>query len=859
MFQAGGVLLTLLKSLYHDIVSVFPPAVPLTAEVFDAILRHGKCNGCVIPPSLLEDMLAVPAYFDTLASLKFVQFGSGPLSKAAGDKLLTRQHDCPHYIGSSECGLYILLELDDPVQDWQYFRFHPWTGADMRIMNSDEKVRELFIVRGKNTVPGIQPVFELFPDLEEWSTRELYSQHPTKPDHWRFIGRADDVLVLSNGEKLNPIETENRIANAHPAVSGALVVGKGRFQPALLLEIRGVDTQDPQNRFKLIEEIWPTVERSNVEAPKHGQLVKSLILFTSPEKSFARTPKLSVRRGPTIESYAKEIDDMYDKFEADADSIEEIDLPSKPDMSSIDGIQDTLMILMTRLAGWDASPDPDEDLFMLGLDSLHVTRMVRALKQVFKRAGASDVQERVTAQLVYNSPTIRTLSQSICKIAKDGLKASTTGIDAPREREMENLIEKYSKFELDVESRSATAAGSKDREMKVLLTGSTGSLGTYLLSALLSDPRIAHVYCVNRSEDARERQLDNLTSQSIPHPKFDERVQFLHTKALSAPFLGLSKDSYGSLQEAGITHIIHNAWPVNFNLSLASFSSHLAGVRALIEFCANMAGSTRFFFVSSLSSVTSLSARMRVPEEIVFDNSAPSHMGYGESKYVAERILREANIKHGDKTTCTVLRVGQIAGPVGASTGTWPLREWLPSLVVSSKCVGALPKTLGRMEKVDWIPVDLLADIMHELVIGPEEEVKDETSVYHLLNPKSVAWHDELLPTVRAAIQVETVLPLSEWIERVRQGPEATDQTRPNPARKILDFYQDLVLPSLDVDEGQLEATPVDEVHANGNVATAEHERYKTAHSAQSSKTFREMGPVRKEWMEKWIGNWFEQ
>ena len=88
--------MTLLKSLYHDIVSVFqPPLAALNAEVFDGILRYGRCTGCVIPPFLLEQMLEVPAYFDTLASLDFVQFGSGPLSKAAGDQLLTRQNDCP--------------------------------------------------------------------------------------------------------------------------------------------------------------------------------------------------------------------------------------------------------------------------------------------------------------------------------------------------------------------------------------------------------------------------------------------------------------------------------------------------------------------------------------------------------------------------------------------------------------------------------------------------------------------------------------------------------------------------------------------------------------------------------------------
>ena len=165
--------MTLLKSIYHDIVSVFqPPSAALSSEVFDSILRHGRCTGCVIPPYLLEDMLAEPSFFNTLANLDFVQFGSGPLSQATGNQLLTRQKNCPHFIGSSECGLYLLLELDDPVQDWQYFRFHPWSGIDMRPISDDGETFEMFVVRSNAPkVPGVQPVFELFPELHEWRTR----------------------------------------------------------------------------------------------------------------------------------------------------------------------------------------------------------------------------------------------------------------------------------------------------------------------------------------------------------------------------------------------------------------------------------------------------------------------------------------------------------------------------------------------------------------------------------------------------------------------------------------------------------------------------------------------------------------
>ena len=58
-----------------------------------------------------------------------------------------------------------------------------------------------------------------------------------------------------------------------------------------------------------------------------------------------------------------------------------------------------------------------------------------------------------------------------------------------------------------------------------------------------------------------------------------------------------------------------------------------------------------------------------------------------------------------------ILGTDQIAGPLGGN-GVWNRNEWLPSIVTSSKHLGALPGTLGTFEAVDWIPVDVLALIM---------------------------------------------------------------------------------------------------------------------------------------------------
>ena len=856
MAQAGGVLLTLLKSIYHDIVCVFqPPSAALDSQVFAGILRYGNCNGCVIPPFLLEDMLTVPEYFDLLASMKFVQFGSGPLSQGAGELLLTRQKNCPHYIGSSECGLYIMLELDDPVKDWQYFRFHPWSGMDMRPLNGDDSTRELFVVRSDAPkIPGMQPVFELFPDLTEWPTRDLYVQHPTKKDHWRCIGRSDDVLVLSNGEKLNPVHTESLVGSAHPSVTAALVIGQGQFAPGLLIEVRDVDTTDPLKRDELIEGVWPSIQAANQQAAGHAQMSKSLILFTSPGKPFLRTPKLSVRRKPSIDSYAKEIEEMYERYMNGADD-DENNVSPPADLSSLDSIQVFVSNAIHAVTEWDSQPAVEDDLFMSGMDSLQVARITRVLKSAFSRLS---VQVDFNARIIYSHPTIKTLSEAIFQQLNTAQNVPQ-GVQPSREESIERLINEYSNFDsLLAQQNGSVVGGEADREplLNVILTGSTGSLGSYIVLALLENAQVANIICLNRSPDAKERHSSLMVAQGVDasvFSEFDKRVHFLHTSSLSAPQLGLAdREDYDNLQKGKITHIIHNAWPVNFNLSLDSFVSHIAGVRALIDFSASVAEKPKIVFISSLSSMTALSTRTCVPEIVVFDASAPSRMGYGESKYVAERILNKATEASQGTISTSILRVGQIAGPVKSSTAAWPTREWLPSLVISSKTLGALPESLGRMNNVDWVPVDLLASCVNDLLEDNKAQVNGEdtqgrskqSKVFHVLNPNAISW-TELLPTVATQIGVERTMPLKDWIELVRQGPNESSTAHPNPAKKILPFYENLAA-----------AVAGDSAASSDGSVLNEQARYALGNMAQSSQTFREMGPVAKEWMAKWTAKW---
>lgn len=87
--------------------------------------------------------------------------------------------------------------------------------------------------------------------------------------------------------------------------------------------------------------------------------------------------------------------------------------------------------------------------------------------------------------------------------------------------------------------------------------------------------------------------------------------------------------------------IIHNAWRLDFNLTLASFESNVRGTRNLIDLARSGANNLilKFLFTSSIASAQSWDqSRGPYPEQLVSDAKYAVGGGYGEGKYVAERV-----------------------------------------------------------------------------------------------------------------------------------------------------------------------------------------------------------------------------
>ena len=255
-------------SLFYRSVQILPPPeMPPNGKTAIDIMGEHELTQLICPPTLFDDL--VKNYRQELVdrgrSLTHVHNAGGPLAQATGDFLSTKVA-IVQIIGSSETGKLPCLVSER--EDWAWYEWNPHVGgAFMERIDEDSDIYELTVQR----VPGqewAQGVFHVFPETDVYRTRDLFRKHPTK-QLWSFDGRKDDVIVLNNGEKFNPVAMEGSLSG-HPLVKGALVVGSSYDQVGLILE-----TDEQGDDF--VEKVWPAVRKANEEAPKHARLYKHMV------------------------------------------------------------------------------------------------------------------------------------------------------------------------------------------------------------------------------------------------------------------------------------------------------------------------------------------------------------------------------------------------------------------------------------------------------------------------------------------------------------------------------------------------------------------------------------------------------
>ena len=415
-----------------------------------------------------------------------------------------------------------------------YFHYDPnLKGVEFR--EAGDGLYQQFMVRHPST-DLYHATWYTFPDQSEYCTSDLFSKHPTKPNLWFYEGRSDDVIVFSNGEKFNPSAMEATL-RTHPDVKRVIVVGQARFEPAALIELQGSASE--KNEKDVLDSFTPYIIKVNESAPAYAKLQRDHIAFTKPEKPMILADKGSVKRAATTKAYAEEIEQLY--AHANQSSLPTIKL----DAEDRDALEKGLQELLVGTLGLE-SIAPDQDIFAVGADSLQVMNIVKQLKSSFEAQHGHGVvpPHLISAKLVYANPTVAKLANALHQMSGHGAEASGK-FEELRIKKMEDMLAKYSK---DLPKASTNEADFKQDEKKltVVLTGSTGSLGSYILDTLLSSDRVSKVICLNRGAHSEDKQKKSNASRDLITDWESDKVQFLTTD-LGKPRFGLSSDDYDML------------------------------------------------------------------------------------------------------------------------------------------------------------------------------------------------------------------------------------------------------------------------------------------------------------------------
>lgn len=211
-------------------------------------------------------------------------------------------------------------------------------------------------------------------------------------------------------------------------------------------------------------------------------------------------------------------------------------------------------------------------------------------------------------------------------------------------------------------------------------------------------PNVKTVVCLNRrsGSDANARQQKALEERGILIDAASQSKLQVFQATTSKPMLGLEKGDYEELLGKA-THIIHNAWPMTGKRPLSGLESQFQVMRNLIEFGRDISArrpegpKATLQLISSIAVVGDYplwSGNVEVPEErMALESVLPN--GYGEAKFVCERMLDETLHKYPEQFRVMSVRPGQIAG--SKVTGYWNSMEHLSFLFKSSQTVKVLP------------------------------------------------------------------------------------------------------------------------------------------------------------------------
>jgi amino acid adenylation domain-containing protein/thioester reductase-like protein len=599
-------------------------------------------------------------------------------------------------------------------------------------------------------------------------------------------GRSGEICIggcqLARGYLGRPALTAQRFVPDPGGEPGARMYRTGdlgRWLPGDILEVTGrMDRQLKVRGFRIepgeIESVLaghPDISKVSVAAEASDSGDTRLVAYYTPSQAGTSTTAAHHPPAATLRRYLL---DRLPGYMIPAVFVARQHLPAEPEPGSDLGLRELarphadgerhtptqagIAALWARLLGRE-HVGLDDDFFHLGGNSLLAAEMLAHTRTIF---GIPAESAQLLTRRLLRDPTLRAFAAA-ARAARAG-KLSADGDQQDTDFAAEAMLE------VPVRQHRAPARPPRWRAPReVLLTGATGFLGAHLLSELLAATD-ARVWCLVRAdgdEKARGRLAASAARYELPAPP-DDRVVPLPGD-LAEPGLGLPSEAFRGLAR-DIDVIYHVGALVNFVYPYQALrAANVAGTREVIR----LAGESRAIPVHYVSTTAVLaglgvSGVREVTEETPLSDPERLRMGYVETKYVAEELLRNAS-RAG--LPVAVYRPFDIVGSL--ATGAWSTATEIAALIRFMADTGLAPDVDLPL---DFVAADVCAQAIRHISVTQESDGR----VYHLGSPGHATLRS-LTDRLRARGYQVAEIPFDAWAgELAREA--ARDPSHPMTA-----------------------------------------------------------------------------
>lgn len=375
-----------------------------------------------------------------------------------------------------------------------------------------------------------------------------------------------------------------------------------------------------------------------------------------------------------------------------------------------------------------------DNFFSLGGTSLLVTKVILAIETIF--------QSHISLYDFFSLPTIAQLAKILEKNEDNHQKNP--------------IHEKTQRALQDFYLPTSNSTQIKNGQDHILLTGSTGFVGSFLLEALLKKHPDANIYCLIRAKDPIEARNKLIASHRASNISLsDSALKRVHTivGCLNQPLFGLTENAFFALAEK-IDVIYHNAAAVHHLYDYEQLkTTNVEGTKTILAL-ATHADLIPIHYISTLSAASkdeSGNAFECLPD----DNPQKLANGYAVSKWMAEYLLVKAQELLG--LPIKIYRAPWVMGESTHGYGDIKNNQLL-LLIQGCLSLGVFPDwNIG----IDIVPVDFLCEAIVNLA-----EANIKQTIFNCSHPVLTSWKQLIAPLIASNDSLR-LIPADTWKKNV--------------------------------------------------------------------------------------------